>query len=74
MQILKIKNDFQIPVKLLLRSNNPLTAEYTISKTDSILKLWQDADIEINFCSARQCQFIYKMVLEVEDTEEFKIK
>lgn len=35
---LKIKNDCQIPVKWLLRSNDPLPAEYTISKTDGVLK------------------------------------
>ena len=71
---LKIKNDCQIPVKWLLRSNDPLSPEYTISKTEGDLKPWQDTDIEINFCSEKQDQFIHKMILEVEDAEGFKIK
>jgi len=71
---LKITNDCQIPVKWVLKSHDELPAEFTISKTDGMLKPCQDVDIEINFSSTKQDQFLHKMTLEVEDTEGFGIK
>ena len=71
---LKLTNDCQIPVKWTLKTGDNLPPEYTISKTDGVLKPCQDVDIEITFVSERQDQFLHKLVLEVEDTEGYNIK
>jgi hypothetical protein len=71
---LKLTNVCAIPIKWKLSGIEKMPEEFTVSKTNGMIKPCKEEVVEITFLAKKEQKFDPLLVLEVEDTEGFNVR